>query len=57
MKSNSIVISPHLLGGGHIDFGADPFRVGVGFSACVTLSCLHNILLTSGWNLTLVTLT
>ena len=33
-------MSPHLQGGGHIVYGADPVGVGLG----VTLSCLHNIL-------------
>ena len=31
-------------GGGHIDLSADPIGIGVG----VTLSCLYNILRTSG---------
>ena len=31
--------------GGHINFGADPFGVGIGIG--MTLSCLHNILLDS----------
>ena len=39
---------PHLQGRGHIAFGAD--HVGVCF--CMTLSCLHNILWTSGLILT-----
>ena len=38
----------HLKAGGHTDFGADPVGVGIG----ITLSCLHNILWTSGWILT-----
>ena len=32
--------------GGHTDFGEDPIGIGM------TLSCLHNILWTSGWFLT-----
>ena len=39
-------MSLHLSGGEHIDFGAN--LVGI----CATLSCLHNILLTSCWILT-----
>ena len=43
-------------GGGHIDIGADPVGVSIcvstGIDIGVTLSCLHNILKTSGWILT-----
>ena len=38
-----VIMSPSLRVGGHIDFGADPVGVNV------PLSCLHNILRTSGW--------
>ena len=41
-------MSPHLWRRGHIVFGAGPISIGI----CVTLSCLHNILWTSGWILT-----
>ena len=41
---------PNRRGGGHIVFGADP--VGVGVSVSVTLSCLHVISWTIGWNVT-----
>ena len=41
---------PTLTGRGHIGFGPDPLgvRVGVGVGVGVTLSCLQNILRTSG---------
>ena len=44
-------MSPGLQEAGHIDFGADPVGVGVavGGGVGVMLSCLHNILWTSGW--------
>ena len=42
------IMFPELRGGGHTDFGIDPVGVGI----IVTLSCLHNILWTSGWILT-----
>ena len=41
-----LIMSPHLRGGWHTEFGMDP----VGFG--ITLSCLHNILRSSGWILT-----
>ena len=48
LPNDPIFVSPHLTGGGHIVFGADP----IGFSFGITLSYLHNILWTSGWILT-----
>ena len=42
-------MTPQLWGGGHIEFGMDPVGVGVG----MTISCLDNILRTSGWILTI----
>ena len=41
------VMFPHLREGGHIDFGADPICSGICIG--VTVSCVHNILWTSGW--------
>ena len=45
---------PHLGGGGHIAFGADLIGIYVGIiiGVIVTLSCLQDILETSGWFLT-----
>ena len=50
----NIFMSPHLRGGGHSVFKAEPIDVGlgVGIGVGMTLSCLHNILFTSGWILT-----
>ena len=41
-----IIMSPHLRGGGHIDFDVDQvgIGVGVGVGISVKLSCLYNIL-------------
>ena len=43
-------LCPHNLWEEDIDFGVDPIGIGIGIG--VTLSCLHNILWTSGWILT-----
>ena len=43
-----VFMSYHLWGVGHIDFGSDPVGIGVGIG--MTLSCLHNILWTSGFD-------
>ena len=47
-------MSPHLKGRGQIVFGVDPIGidVSIGIGIGMTLSCLHNILWTSGWILT-----
>ena len=37
-------MSTNLRGEGHIDFGADPIGVGVGFGIGMTLSCLHTFM-------------
>ena len=42
----AVIMSPHLRGGGHIVFGADPVGFGVGVGICVGVSIGVGITLT-----------